>query len=111
MKSFWDNVDFIDVVLAGMGIIVLVFMLLMWYQGRTPDAYVLEIFGSIFLLLFGKQLPTAASTSALKLALGKPIAILSQSTPQQGYTTEDQVLPKSTKTCEGTGAGHASLKQ
>jgi|GEM_PF-5088123 hypothetical protein len=71
MKSFWDNVDFLDVVLAGMGTIILVFMLLLWYQGRTPDPYVLGIFGTIFLILFGKQIPTASTMFMLKSTIQK----------------------------------------
>ena len=105
MKSFWDSVDFLDVVLSVMGLTVLVFMLLMWYAGRTPDPYVLSTFGGIFLLLFGKQLPTAASNSLLKTMFGKPIAVLQPyNHPQSGYSTGDQVLNKSTKDCDTSPA-------
>jgi xanthosine utilization system XapX-like protein len=107
MKSFWDSVDFLDVGLFGMGFIVLLFMLLMWYQGRTPDPYVIAIFGTVFLILFGKQIPTAASNSLLKVAIGKPISVLQpQNQPQFGapFPASEHVLPKSTKTCDASPA-------
>jgi hypothetical protein len=101
MKSFWDSVDFLDVGLFGMGFIVLLFMLLMWYQGRTPDPYVIAIFGTVFLILFGKQIPTAASNALLKVALGKPIAVLQpQNQPLPAAYVGDQFLKKSCKTCD-----------
>jgi hypothetical protein len=103
MKSFWDSVDFLDVGLFGMGFIVLLFMLLMWYQGRTPDPYVIAIFGTVFLILFGKQIPAAASNALLKLSIGKPISVLQPYNPPRvmsGCAIGDQILPKSVKTCD-----------
>ncbi len=115
MSNFFSSTDALDALCMVMIVFLTALAGLMLYSGNTANlTMLLSLDGFFVTLLTGKQIPTANSASLLKVALGKPIAVLQpQNQPRvmSGCGVDDQVLPKSCKTCDVVSAGHAVVKE
>jgi hypothetical protein len=69
----WDF-DALDTVLAAIVLIFVVLAAVMLYAGNTTNiGTVLDLLGSFVLLLTGKQIPSATTTSLVKQVLATPV--------------------------------------